>query len=90
MIWGHKMITTTTSKEINLSQLDQELGGFGLCMNEENPNEKIIGIANNSSLTLAQLKAGITAHAAIFVEPTIEEKLASVGLSLDELKAALG
>jgi hypothetical protein len=84
------MITTTTSKEINLSQLDKELGGFGLCMNEENPNEKIIGIADESLLTLAKLVDGITAHIAVFTEPTVAEKLASVGLSIEELKAALG
>jgi hypothetical protein len=83
------MITTTTSKEINLSQLDKELGSFGLCMNEENPDEKIIGIADDSTLTLAALKAGIAAHVAVFPQPTIEEKLASVGLSIEELKAAL-
>lgn len=83
------MLTTTTSKEINLTQLDQELGGFGLCMNEENPNEKIIGVAEGSSLTLAQLEAGIEAHKAVFEQLTIAEKLASVGLSIDELKAAL-
>jgi hypothetical protein len=83
------MITTTTSKEINLTQLDKELGGFGLCMNEENPQEKIIGIAEGSTLTLAQLKAGISAHVAIFPQPTIAEKLASIGLSIEELKAAL-
>jgi len=83
------MKTLKTSKVINLSQLDKELGGLGLCMNEEDPANKIIGIADESTLTLAELEAGIAAHVAVFPVPTLEEKLASVGLSLAELKAAL-
>ena len=84
------MIKTTTSKKINLTQLDKELGGFGLCMNEENPNEKIIGIPDGSTLTLLELETGIIHHTAIFIEPTIEEKLATLGLSIEDLKLALG
>lgn len=42
-------------------------------------------------LTLEQAKAGLAAHVALVIpEPTINEKLASVGLSIDDLKAALG
>ena len=84
------MVTTTTNKTINLTQLDKELGGFGLCMNEEDPTKKIVAVADGSAVTLAELEAGIAAHNAIFVEPTVQEKLASVGLTIEELKAALG
>ena len=83
------MIRTTTDKAINLSQLDKELGGFGLCMNEENANAKIVAIPEHSPVTLIQLETGIAAHKAVFVETTLEEKLAIVGIDIDELKAAL-
>lgn len=43
------------------------------------------------SLTKEQATAGLEAHIpAPIVEPTIREKLASVGLSITDLKAALG
>jgi len=43
------------------------------------------------SLTKAQAEAGLAAHKEIVKpEPTIAEKLESVGLSIDDLKAALG
>ena len=43
------------------------------------------------SLSEAQAKAGLAAHIAVAKpEPTIDEKLASVGLSINDLKAALG
>jgi hypothetical protein len=42
-------------------------------------------------LTEAEAAAGLKAHKEKpKVEPTISEKLASVGLSIDDLKAALG
>jgi hypothetical protein len=40
--------------------------------------------------TKAQAQAALTAHNGITPEPTVVEKLASVGLSIDDLKAALG
>ena len=79
----------TTSKEINLGQLDAELGDHGLCMNDENPKAKIIAVADGSPITDEQLEAAISAHKAVFTAPSIAEKLASVGLSIEELKAAL-
>jgi hypothetical protein len=79
-----------TDKEINLLQLDNELGGHGLCMNDNDPNKKIISTADNSPISEAELKAAIIAHKAKPVaEATVAEKLASVGLSIDDLKAAL-
>jgi hypothetical protein len=41
--------------------------------------------------TLEEAKAALAAHnPPAPTEPTVEEKLASVGLSIDDLKAALG
>ena len=80
-----------TSKEINLSQLDKELGGQGLVADFNDLQKKLIKAADNSTVTEAELKAGIEAHIALpDPEPTVEEKLASVGLNLGDLKTALG
>ena len=79
-----------TNKEINLSQLDQELGGKGLIADLNNDKKKFILPSENSDVTEAQLEAAIAAHVAVFVQPSVADKLASVGLSIDDLKAALG
>ena len=80
-----------TSKEINLSQLDKELGGKGLNGDFNDPSKKLITPANDSDVTEAQLEAAIAAHVAqTEPEATVADKLASVGLSVDDLKAALG
>ena len=60
----------TTSKEINLSQLDQELGGQGLCGNFNDPKKKIVKVADNSTVTEAELEAAIKSHVA---GPTADE-----------------
>jgi hypothetical protein len=79
-----------TSKEINLSQLDQELGSKGLNANFTDLSKKIILPAENSDVTETQLENAILSHVALpKLEPTFAEKLASVGLSIEELKAAL-
>ena len=80
----------TTSKAINLSQLDSELGGKGLVADLNNAAKKLILPAEGSDVTEAQLEAAIASHIAQPTEATIEEKLASVGLSVADLKAALG
>lgn len=79
----------TTTKVINLAQLDHELGDRGL------NGSKLDGTwtieSAHGDITEAELVAAIAAHtAAPDPEPTIEDKLASVGLSLSDLKAALG
>jgi len=84
------MANATTNKEINFVQLDQELGSHGLCVDQNDPQNKIIATADGSPITQTQLDAGISNHIAVFETPTIEEKLATVGLSLDDLKTALG
>lgn len=79
----------TTTKKINLAQLDAELNAGGLNMDSLNGEHTISAI--DEKITDAQLKAAIDAHVAKDdAEPTIIEKLASVGVSVDDLKAALG
>lgn len=84
-----------TSKEINLFQLDKELGSQGLCADFNDPKNKVITIADESTLTEAELEAGIAAHIA---QPTDEEirllnrkeglaKLTELGFTLEQLKA---
>jgi hypothetical protein len=53
-----------TSKEINLEQLDQELGGQGLCGDFNDPKKKSIVPAENSTVTETQLEAAIKSHVA--------------------------
>jgi hypothetical protein len=79
-----------TNKEINLSQLDQELGGKGLIADLNDDKKKLILPSENSDVTEAQLEAAIAGHVAQSIEPSVADKLASVGLSVNDLKAALG
>jgi hypothetical protein len=80
------------NKKINLSQLDAELNGKGLIASvDDNKEIDAVGLADNNDATEAELEAAIKAHTANPVaQPTISEKLASVGLSVDDLKVALG
>lgn len=69
---------------INGEQLKAELGCTDVYVRD---GKLIVG----GELTEAQAAAGIAAHIpAPTPEPTIDEKLASVGLSIPDLKAALG
>lgn len=78
-----------TTKKINLAQLDQELNAGGLNMESIDGEHTISAV--NDNVTKAQLEAAIAAHVAVDdPQPTIAEKLASVGLSIEDLKAALG
>jgi hypothetical protein len=79
-----------TSKEINLAQLDKELGSKGLIADFNDVAKKLILPADGSNVTEAQLEQAIQNHVATSSEPTVAEKLASVGLSVDDLKVALG
>jgi hypothetical protein len=80
------------NKPINLAQLDQELNGLGLIADLDDDKKIIsVGLAENNNATEVELKSAIDAHKAQpDPEPTVSEKLASVGLSIDELKNALG
>jgi hypothetical protein len=87
----------TTSKEINLDQLDKELGSQGLCADFNDPKKKVIIPAEGSTVTEDQLKEGIEAHVA---QPTEQEirvlnrqegiaKLKELGFTDDQISALL-
>jgi len=50
--------TVTTTKQINLRQLDTELGGADLSMNEHGDSREVVAEAT----TQAALQAGVDAH----------------------------
>jgi hypothetical protein len=87
-----------TSKEINLDQLDKELGGQGLCGDFNDPKKKIIIPAENSIVTENELKAAIDAHIAGPTEAEIIHlnrqqglvKLKELGFTDDQISALLG
>jgi hypothetical protein len=86
-----------TSKEINLTQLDQELGGQGLCANFNDPKKKLIVPADNSTITEEQLKDAIAAHVAGPTEADVIKlnreqglvKLKELGFTDDQIFALL-
>jgi hypothetical protein len=86
-----------TSKEINLEQLDQELGSKGLCGDFNDPKKKIIIAAENSDVTEEQIETAIKAHIA---KPTEQElrilnrqegiaKLKELGFTEDQIIALI-
>ncbi len=83
----------TTNKEINLSQLSEELGGSGLIADFNNPQEKVILPADGVKLTEAQLNAAIASHTAIDeVAAKAQAKadlLARLGITADEARLLL-
>ena len=85
-------VTVATTKQINLAQLDVELGGYGL-----NGAEGIVQACEGSPVTEAELSAAILAH--VYVDPDAERlavresamaKLAALGLNVDEVAAIVG
>ena len=87
----------TTSKEINLDQLDKELGGKGLCADLNDPKKKVIVPADGSNVTEDELKAAIAAHVAQPGEMEIRQlnreqgiaKLKELGFTEDQITALL-
>jgi hypothetical protein len=79
-----------TNKEVNLSQLDKELGGKGLIADLNDSSKKLILPSENSDVTETELEAAIAVHVAESTIPSVTDKLASAGLSIDDLKTALG
>jgi hypothetical protein len=86
-----------TSKEINLTQLDKELGGLGLSADFNDPKKKIIVSSDESTVSEEELKAAIEKHIA---EPTEEEvrilnreagivKLKELGFTEEQIAALL-
>jgi len=78
------IIEIKLDKEIHGEQLKKEIG----CENLYVANDKVVIVGDVEE---AFAKQKYDAHILVFPpQPTIEDKLASVGLSLDELRAALG
>lgn len=77
-----------TNKKINLGQLSKELDNAPLNMAEKNGTYFIESC--DGSVSLTELENAIDSHIASFEEPSVAEKLASVGLSVEDLKVALG
>ena len=86
-----------TSKEINLQQLDQELGGLGLCANFNDPKKKLIIPSDNSTVTEEELQTAITAHVAGPTQAEVTQlnreqgilKLKELGFTDDQITALL-
>jgi tRNA A37 threonylcarbamoyladenosine modification protein TsaB len=80
------------NKAINLEQLDKELNGKGLVATVSDDKKTVleVGLASDNDASIEELIEAVKAHKAVFVEPSVEEKLASVGLNLNDLKTALG
>lgn len=71
-------------KLVNTEQLSEELNGVAVTLVDN--KLRFVG-----DITEAQAEAALDVHTPqINPEPTIAEKLASVGLSVDDLKSALG
>jgi hypothetical protein len=84
-----------TSKEINLAQLDKELGGQGLVADFNDPDNKLILPADNSTISEYELESAIAAHVAQPTETDSkaaekEALLARLGITADEAKLLLG
>jgi hypothetical protein len=87
-----------TSKEINLGQLDKELGNQGLCADFNDPNNKIIKPADGSTISEYELEAAINAHVAGPNEDQVTQlnreqglaKLKELGFTDDQISALLG
>lgn len=82
-----------TSKEINLAQLDAELGGKGLIADFTDAKKKVILPAEGSNLTENEIVVAITAHNAVDEEAikAAEKKaiLERLGITADEAKLLL-
>jgi hypothetical protein len=86
-----------TSKNINLFQLDQELGGQGLNGDFNDLDKKVVFVAESSTVTEAQLEAAIAAHIALPTEAEVKmlnrqegiAKLKELGFTDDQIAALI-
>ena len=74
-------VRVSTTKQINLTQLDTETGGHGLCGAEGE-----VVACEGSPLTEAQLTAAIKAHMAV-MPPTAEETAANASAAIAHAKS---
>lgn len=87
-----------TSKDINPSQLDQELGGQGLIFDFNDEENKIVKAADGSSVTEEQIESAIAIHVA---QPSPQEiqmlnreqgiaKMKQLGFTDEQINALIG
>lgn len=89
------MIKFNKPKNLNGAELAQQLNSAGILINTETSplidgnGDLWLDIKAKDSLAAAEI---VAAHNGTIIapEPTLEDKLASVGLSLSDLKTALG
>ena len=74
-------VRVSTTKPINLNQLDIETGRHGLCGSDG----EVVAV-EGSPLTEAQLSAAITAHVAV-MPPTAEEQSANAAAAIAHAKS---
>jgi hypothetical protein len=74
-------VRVTTSKAINLAQLDAETGGHGLC-----GEEGVVVAVGGSPITEEQLKAAIVKHKAV-LPPTPEEQAQNAAAAIAHAKS---
>jgi hypothetical protein len=80
----------TKPNSLNGSQLINELKAQGIAVDviDDNGNGQIsFDVAKNKEATASQI---VAAHNGTETSPSIGDKLAQAGLTIDELKAALG
>jgi hypothetical protein len=88
------MIQFTKPAQLNGSQLRDELRAAGVAITDDNKTVSTDGeqmlwleIAETDKITAQKI---VAKHVGIDKEPTLDDKLSSVGLSVADLKAALG
>lgn len=85
------MIQFNKPKNLNGSELLEELKNAGIVANSPIVDEDNLSLdIDEKDATKAELVVKAHNGTVIAPEPTIDQKLASVGLSIDDLKAALG
>ena len=91
--WGHNMIKFNKPANLNGAELLDELNNGGVLIKEkafvDGNGDLWLEIHANDQLK-AQLIVAEHNGTTVAPEPTIEQKLASVGLNLEDLRAALG
>jgi len=87
------MITFTKPQNLNGKELLDELSANGVVVQglpvDDGAGNLILNIASKDEAKAAEVVAAHNGNT-VAPQPTIEDKLASVGLSLPDLKAALG
>jgi hypothetical protein len=88
------MIQFTKPAQLNGSQLRDELRASGVAITDDNnavstDGEQMLWL-EIADADKAKAQEVVANHVGIDKEPTLEDKLSSVGLSLTDLKVALG